>query len=150
MIRQKNQSIDDDEVRRRARIIGLGAVKYADLSQDRTLDYVFSWDKMLAMQGNTAPYLQYAVARIHSIFRKSQRTPTEPFDSARPPETGPERKLARKLLFFPSALHQATKELKPHFLCTYLFELATEFSSFYNLEKVMVEDAPAMELRLML
>ncbi len=150
MIRQKNQSIDDDEVRRRARIIGLGAVKYADLSQDRTLDYVFSWDKMLAMQGNTAPYLQYAVARIHSIFRKSQRAPAEPFDSARPPETGPERKLARKLLFFPSALHQATKELKPHFLCTYLFELATEFSSFYNLEKVMVEDAPAMELRLML
>ena len=100
----------------------------------------FSWDKLLAMQGNTAPYLQYAVARIYSIFRKLERNPKEGSNSPRPPETEAERKLARKLVLFPIALEQATRELKPHFLCTYLFELATEFSSFYNQDKVMVDD----------
>ena len=69
MVVEKNPELEENEIERRAKIIGLGAVRYADLSQDRTLDYVFSWDKMLALQGNTEPYLQYAVARIHSIFR---------------------------------------------------------------------------------
>jgi len=150
MVRQKNIELPEEEVQRRAEVIGLGAVKYADLSQDRTLDYVFSWDKMLAMQGNTAPYLQYAVARISSIFRKVERSTDDSFSQARPPESDAERKLSRKLLFFPLALKQATRELKPHFLCTYLYELATEFSSFYNQEKVMVDDAEAKELRLLL
>jgi arginyl-tRNA synthetase len=150
MVRQKNMELPEEEVQRRAEVIGLGAVKYADLSQDRTLDYVFSWDKMLAMQGNTAPYLQYAVARISSIFRKVERSTDDSFSQARPPESDSERKLSRKLLFFPLALKQATKELKPHFLCTYLYELATEFSSFYNQEKVMIDDVEAKELRLLL
>jgi arginyl-tRNA synthetase len=150
MVRQKNADLTEEEVNRRSQIIGLGAVKYADLSQDRTLDYVFSWDKMLAMQGNTAPYLQYAVARIHSIFRKMECEPSDPFSEARYPESEPEKKLCRKLIFFPLALKQATRELKPHFLCTYLYELATEFSSFYNQEKVMVDDPAARDLRLLL
>ncbi|WP_407680313.1 arginine--tRNA ligase [Candidatus Chordibacter forsetii] len=150
MVRQKNANLSDEEVQRRAKVIGLGAVKYADLSQDRTLDYVFSWDKMLAMQGNTAPYLQYAVARISSIFRKMERSSDGPFNEARPPQSDAERKLSRKLLFFPIALKQATRELKPHFLCTYLYELATDFSSFYNLEKVMVDDPEVRDLRLLL
>ncbi len=150
MVRQKNMELPEEEVQRRAEVIGLGAVKYADLSQDRTLDYVFSWDKMLAMQGNTAPYLQYAVARISSIFRKVERSTDDSFSQARPPESDAERKLSRKLLFFPLALKQATRELKPHFLCTYLYELATEFSSFYNQEKVMIDDVEAKELRLLL
>lgn len=150
MVRQKNPELVDKEVNQRARIIGLGAVKYADLSQDRTLDYVFSWDKLLAMQGNTAPYLQYAVARIHSIFRKLETQPTSSFANARAPKSSFEHSLARKLIFFPRALKQATQELKPHFLCTYLYELATEFSSFYNQEKVMVDDIATRELRLML
>jgi arginyl-tRNA synthetase len=150
MVRQKNMELPEEEVQRRAEVIGLGAVKYADLSQDRTLDYVFSWDKMLAMQGNTAPYLQYAVARISSIFRKMERSTDDSFSQARPPESDAERKLSRKLLFFPLALKQATRELKPHFLCTYLYELATEFSSFYNQEKVMIDDVEAKELRLLL
>ena len=105
---------------------------------------------MLAMQGNTAPYLQYAVARISSIFRKMERSTDDSFSQARPPESDAERKLSRKLLFFPLALKQATRELKPHFLCTYLYELATEFSSFYNQEKVMIDDVEAKELRLLL
>jgi len=150
MVREKNPDLGDEEVERRSTVIGLGAVRYADLSQDRTLDYVFSWDKLLALQGNTAPYLQYAVARIHSIFRKLNRQPNEEFSNARAPQTDAECKLARKFIFFPLALQQATKELKPHFLCTYLFELATEFSSFYNQEKVMVDDSEAQELRLLL
>ncbi len=150
MVREKNSELSGEEVARRANIIGLGAVRYADLSQDRTLDYVFSWDKLLAMQGNTAPYLQYAVARIYSIFRKLERNPKESSNSTRPPETEAERKLARKLVLFPIALEQATRELKPHFLCTYLFELATEFSSFYNQDKVMVDDVSIQELRLQL
>ena len=76
MVAEKNPKLSASEAERRAKIIGLGAVRYADLSQDRTLDYVFSWEKMLAMQGNTAPYLQYAVARIHSIFRKAETSPS--------------------------------------------------------------------------
>ena len=150
MVKQKNKDLPEEEVQRRAKVIGLGAVKYADLSQDRTLDYVFSWDKMLAMQGNTAPYLQYAVARISSIFRKVEKSTEDSFTHARPPKSDAERKLSRKLLFFPLALKQATRELKPHFLCTYLYELATEFSSFYNQEKVMIDDVKAKDLRLLL
>ena len=102
------------------------------------------------MQGNTAPYLQYAVARIKSIFRKMKNDPKGSFPAARPPKSDPERKLSRKLIFFPLALKQATRELKPHFLCTYLYELATEFSSFYNQEKVMVDDPATRDLRLLL
>jgi len=120
------------------------------LSQDRTLDYVFSWEKMLAMQGNTAPYLQYAVARIHSIFRKAQVSPTQILTTHYQPKTDSERSLARKFLFFPGVIKQTTKELKPHFLGCYLFELATEFSSFYNQSKVMVEEEEIKTLRLIL
>ena len=150
MVLEKNPNLEEQEAQRRAQIIGLGAVKYADLSQDRTLDYVFSWDKLLALQGNTAPYLQYAVARINSIFRKLEKEPLELTESARPPESEHERSLARRLTFFPMALKQTLRELKPHFLCTYLYELATEFSSFYNQEKVMVEDSDAQALRIIL
>jgi len=150
MVREKNPELTEEEVTGRAKIIGLGAVKYADLSQDRTLDYVFSWDKLLAMQGNTAPYLQYAVARISSIFRKMPEEADSSILETRAPETPHERALARKLLFFPLALSQTLRELKPHFLCTYLYELATDFSSFYNHDKVMVEDRPTQGLRMLL
>ncbi len=150
MVREKNPELAETEIRRRAEAIGLGAVKYADLSQDRTLDYVFSWEKLLAMQGNTAPYLQYAVARIHSIFRKIGPGAEDLIKDARAPQTDAEKKLARKLLFFPLAIEQAIKELKPHFLCTYLFELATEFSSFYNQDKVMVPEPETQGIRLLL
>ena len=94
---------------KRAKIIGLGAVKYADLSQDRTLDYVFSWDKMLAMQGNTAPYLQYAVARINSIFRKAQSQPEDSFNIFQTSLSESERNLFRKLIFFQLFLNKLRK-----------------------------------------
>jgi arginyl-tRNA synthetase len=150
MVLEKNPDLIEDEVDRRAKIIGLGAVRYADLSQDRTLDYVFSWDKLLALQGNTAPYLQYAVARIHSIFRKVDQSAKDSQSNELAPKTEAEMKLARKLTFFPMAIEQTTKELKPHTLCVYLYELATEFSSFYNQEKVMVDDKEVQNLRLFL
>ena len=150
MVQEKNPEIGEQEIERRAKIIGLGAVRYADLSQDRTLDYVFSWDKLLALQGNTAPYLQYAVARIHSIFRKAKVNRLSLLDVKKPPQTEASLKLARKICFFPLAIEQTTKELKPHILCTYLYELATEFSSFYNQEKVMVSDKELQNIRLFL
>ena len=136
IVRQKNPELDESEMERRARIIGLGAVRYADLSQDRTLDYVFSWDKLLALQGNTAPYLQYAVARIRSIFRKLEIEPGSGEEDASVLVTESENVLARKLIYFPSVLEQTKRELKPHHLCGYLYELATDFSSFYNADKV--------------
>ena len=150
MVKEKNPELDEEEMERRAKVIGLGAVRYADLSQDRILDYVFSWDKLLALQGNTAPYLQYAVARIHSIFRKVKQDRSNLITPATPPKSESEKKLARKITFFPLAIEQTTKELKPHTLCVYLYELATEFSSFYNQEKVMVEDQDTQNLRLFL
>ena len=150
MVIEKNPDLEVSEIIRRAKIIGLGAVRYADLSQDRTLDYVFSWEKMLAMQGNTAPYLQYAVARINSIFRKIESDSIQNYRTEYQPTTDSEKKLARKLLFFSGALKQTEKELKPHFLGTYLYELATEFSSFYSQSKVMVDDEEIKSLRIML
>ena len=130
----------NSEVKKRAKKIGLGAVRYADLSQDRTLDYVFAWEKMLAMQGNTAPYLQYAVARIHSIFRKAEIDHGNSIRLHLSQRPNQNESLRESFCFSLSCLKQTTKELKPHFLGGYLYELATEFSSFYNQSKVMVED----------
>ena len=150
IVESKNPDLEEEEKTKLAEAIGIGAVRYADLSQDRTLDYVFSWEKLLALQGNTAPYLQYAVTRIRSIFRKLDLSLGEGEDGASPPETQSENLLARRLLFFPSVLEQTVRELKPHHLCGYLYELATEFSSFYNSDKVMTEEGSTKARRLLL
>ncbi len=127
-------------------------MKYADLRQDRTSDYEFAWDKLLALDGNTAPYLLYAGARIHSIFRKANLLMD---DAAREAtagafETPTEIALARKLAALPSVLEATLADLRPHFLCTYLHELAGEFSTFYNADRVMVEDKTVQARRLLL
>ena len=142
----------DDECRTIARTVGIASVQYADLSQNRSSNYVFSWDKMLALDGNTAPYLLYAVARIHSIFRKAGVSPSDlSLDSAATPaETPAEIALARKLVKFPDALRQAGETLRPHFLCLYLYELAGEYSSFNTADKVLVDDPALRARRLML
>ena len=119
-----------------ARVIGLGAVKYADLLPNRQGDYVFSWDKLLALHGNTAPYLQYAYARIRSIFRKLRvELPEEAFSLSKtkvllaaPQEVA----LAKHLLNFDLVLDGAAEEYRPNFVCTYLFELAGYFTAFYE------------------
>ncbi len=117
-----------------AEVIGLGAIKYADLSQNRLSDYVFDMEKMVALTGNTATYLQYAYARIQSIFRKGGVTP-EAIRQARPPialSNPAERGLGMRVLRFPEVLEHAATEFKPNILTDYLFDLANAYSTFYE------------------
>jgi arginyl-tRNA synthetase len=150
IVREKNTDLSEEEVKKVANAVGLGAIRYVDLSQNRTSDYLFSWEKMLSFEGNTAPYLLYAVARIHSIFRKGGIQEADEFTSASAFETDEEKALARKILAFPSTIDNVLSDLRPHILCTYLFELAGVFSSFYNANKVIVEEADLRERRLLL
>jgi arginyl-tRNA synthetase len=151
IVAEKAPELPEAERREIARTVGIGAVQYADLAQNRSSNYVFSWDKMLALDGNTAPYLLYAVARIHSIFRKLGLPPgdasTESLASAL--ATPAELALARKLVKFPDGIRLAADTLRPHFLCLYLYELACEFSAFYTADKVAV-DEPAVRARRLL
>ncbi len=112
-----------------ARVVGLGAVKYADLLPNRQSDYVFCWDKMLALQGNTAPYLLYAYARVKSIFRKAEVRSAKCELKLDAPE---EIALAKLLLNFGLTLEAVAEEFRPNFLCNFLFELAGKFTSFYE------------------
>ena len=150
LIKEKNPEIDDAQAGKIAEIIGVAAVRYSDLCQNRTGDYVFSWEKLLAFDGNTAPYLLYAGARIHSIFRKLGIDPSGDFAAASELETEQEISLARKLIFLPSVFELTLSELRPHHLCTYLYELAGTFSTFYNANKVIVDDEGVKQRRLML
>ena len=131
-IAEKNPAMPGDERARVAGMVGIGAVKYADLSGDRIKDYIFDWDRMLSFDGNTAPYLQYAHARICSIFRRagidrsSVRTAAPHLGDPR------ERTLAVRLLRFDAAVWEALDGYSPHKLCTYLYDLASDFTSFYE------------------
>ena len=150
IVREKNADLPEDEAREVAEAVGLGAIRYVDLSQNRTSDYLFSWEKMLSFDGNTAPYLLYAVARIHSIFNKAGIAYAAEFEPRSELDTPEELALARKLLAFPGIIDQVLADLRPHILCTFLFELAGVFSSFYNANKVIVEDQKLMNRRLLL
>ena len=139
-----SSELDDAERRNVAEAVGLGAIKYADLSQNRLSDYVFDWKKMLAMNGNTGAYLQYAFARIQSIFRKGGLTP-EAIRARKPPIllTHPaERALAVRLLRLPETLELAASELKPNILTDYLFDLANAFSTFFEECPVLKAESP--------
>ena len=150
VVTKKNPEFPEQERKAIAESVGIGAVKYADLSSNRTQDYVFSWERLLSFEGNTAPYLLYAVARINSIFRKAEIDPSEPLIGASPIETEAELALARRLMGFVTALELTINDLRPHFLCTYLYELAGTYSSFYNADKVMVSDEAVKARRLIL
>lgn len=147
---EKNPDTPQDEADKIAETVGVAALRYADLSQNRTNDYLFSWDKLLAFDGNTAPYLLYAVARMHSIFRKLDISPDADFSAASETETEQEIALARKLVALPAVFELTLAELRPHYLCTYLYELAGIFSTFYNANKVIVDDESVKARRLML
>jgi arginyl-tRNA synthetase len=137
--------IDDDQV---AAMVGIGAVKYSDLSTDRNRDYVFDWDRMLAFEGNTGPYLQYAHARIRSIFRRGEVPVPDP---AAPVLDDPhERSLGLLLLSFPVALDDTLATYSPHKLCGYLFEVAQAFTAFYENCRVLVDDETQRTSRLIL
>jgi arginyl-tRNA synthetase len=131
-VREKNPTLPDDRRREVARMVGIGAIKYFDLSTDRVRDYVFDWDRMLAFDGNTGPYLQYAHARIRSIFRRSGVDAATVGDLVPLLGTTQERALGLALLGFDGAVSDALDGFSPHRLCTYLFELATRFTDFYE------------------
>ncbi len=151
LVSSKNPDFPEAERRAIADIVGVASVQYADLSQNRSSDYVFAWDKMISLEGNTAAYLLYAVARIRSIFRKAGLDAAmPPLADATAPETPQEIALARKLGKFPDAVQLATNTLRPHFLSLHLYELAGEFSTFYAADKVIVDDPAVRARRLLL
>lgn len=129
LVAEKNPNMPADELEALAKSVGIGAVKYADLSKSRTTDYIFDWDNMLAFEGNTAPYLQYAYTRIQSIFRRAGDDatpgPVQLNDAA-------EEALAQKLVQFNDAIQNVAAKGMPHLLCTYLYELSGLFMSFYE------------------
>jgi len=151
IVSEKSAELPEAQRKEIARVTGLGGVKYADLLPNRQSDYVFSWDKMLALQGNTAPYLQYAYARIRSIFRKAE-LPASHDQSAAIQLLAPEElALAKQLLTFGITLEAVADELRPNYLCNYLFELAGKFTSFYeNCPVLKADDVAARNSRLVL
>ncbi len=152
VVTEKNPELPEPARRDIARVVGLGAIKYADLLPNLQSDYVFSWDKLLALQGNTAPYLQYAYARIRSIFRKSDaagvegRRANEEISLGTPDEIS----LARHLLNFGLALDAVADQYRPNFLCNYLYELAGHFARFYEHCPVLKADVAERASRLAL
>jgi arginyl-tRNA synthetase len=153
VVDENSPELSDDERAAVAEIVGLGAIKYADLSQNRQSDYVFDWDRMMALTGNTATYMQYAYARIQSIFRKGGTTP-EALRAGRPRISlghPVERALGVQLLRLPEALALAVAELKPNILTDYLFDLANKYSTFYdNCPVLKAETAELRDSRLTL
>lgn len=131
LIRSKNTSLTETEIKDIVDAVAIGAVKYADLSKNRTTDYIFDWDNMLAFEGNTAPYLQYAYTRILSIFRKTHVT-LETIEYPIQITNEKERALLIRLLQFDEAVQIVANEGLPHILSSYLYEIATLFSSFYE------------------
>ena len=132
LVAEKNPDMSADELENLAKVVGIGAVKYADLSKNRTTDYVFDWDNMLAFEGNTAPYMQYAYTRVLSVFRKAEVD--EQALAAAPViiTEAREAQLAARLLQFEETLTVVAREGTPHVMCAYLYDLAGLFSGFYE------------------
>lgn len=132
LVAEKNPDMPADELEKLANAVGIGAVKYADLSKNRTTDYIFDWDNMLAFEGNTAPYMQYAYTRVLSVFRKAEID--ENALAAAPVIITEDREaqLAARLLQFEETLTVVAREGTPHVMCAYLYDLAGLFSGFYE------------------
>jgi arginyl-tRNA synthetase len=141
LVRQKNNDLNDQEIKEIARKVGIGAVKYADLCKTRTNDYIFDWDSMLSFEGNTAPYLQYAYTRICSIFRRADIN-LDDFSAKIIISRPQEKQLALKLLQFNDVVEQVAAECYPHTLCNYLYELSSLFMSFYEHCPILKSDVP--------
>ena len=139
LVRQKNSQLSDKEINSIARKVGIGAIKYADLSKTRTNDYIFDWETMLSFEGNTAPYLQYAYTRIRSIFRKAD-IDSSSFSAPVIIASSHEKQLALKLLQFNDVINQVAVDCYPHTLCNYLYELASLYMSFYENCPILKED----------
>jgi arginyl-tRNA synthetase len=145
-VTEKNPALSEADRSTVARMVGIGAVKYADLSTDRLRDYVFDWDRMLAFEGNTAPYLQYAHVRCLSIFRRGELDPASYRSGAVPVVLGTpaERALGLALLGFAPAFTSALESWSPHRLCSYLFDLAGLFTTFFETCPVLQAGDPAV------
>jgi len=149
-VREKNPELPALQRAKVAEMVGIGALKYFDLSTDRIKDYQFDWDRMLAFDGSTGPYLQYAHARICSVFRRAglERSAVRqsPITLAQPLE----RALALRLLTYPTVVEATAESYSPHRLCTYVYELASDFSSFYQECPILKSDEPVRSSRLAL
>jgi arginyl-tRNA synthetase len=149
LVSEKNPELDETKRRGIARVVGVGAVKYADLLPNRQSDYTFNWDRMLALSGNTAPYLQYAYTRIRGIRRKLD-APWDPSNAEvilREPE---EMALGRHLLQFGLVLEAVAEEYRPNYLCNFLYDLAGIFTRFYEACPVLKSEEPTRSSRLVL
>ena len=146
LISQKSTALSEQEKADVIEAVGIGSVKYADLSKNRTTDYVFDWDNMLSFEGNTAPYMQYAYTRIRSIFNRSQIALSDVEQAQLSITDEKERALAIKLLQFEEAVQVVGKDGTPHVLCAYLYELAGAFSSFYEHCPILNHDDQQVKL----
>ena len=153
VINEKNPGIPEEEKEKIAEIVGTGAIKYFDLSQNRTSDILFTWDKVLSFEGNTGPYLQYTYARIQSIFRKlkKENISVTNNDIIFEGMDGIERELSTALLRFPQAVVKAYETYRPNVIADYLFDTARLFNSFYNSKSILKEeDKKVMDARILL
>ncbi|WP_437748318.1 arginine--tRNA ligase [Enterobacter mori] len=132
LVAEKNPDMPADELEKLANAVGIGAVKYADLSKNRTTDYIFDWDNMLAFEGNTAPYMQYAYTRVLSVFRKANIDESVLANATVSITEDREAQLAARLLQFEETLTVVARDGTPHVMCAYLYDLAGLFSGFYE------------------
>ena len=149
LVGTKNPDLAESERREIARVVGIGAVKYADLSKNRTSDYVFDWDQMLSFEGNTAPYLQYAYSRTRSVFRRGDIDPAT-LTGAIVATTAEEHALAVTLVRLQEVLEQVATDGYPHLLCAYLYELASTFTRFYEACPILNAQGSVRDSRLLL
>ena len=144
LVKEKNPDEPEETLREIARVVGIASIKYADLSKNRNSDYIFDWDQMLSFDGNTAPYLLYAYTRIQSIFERggiSVDALRGPIDLAHEKE----QKLAKHIMGFAEAVNKVGDRGMPHLLATWLYELAVEFSSFYEACGILNADTEALK-----
>ncbi|MCX0500606.1 arginine--tRNA ligase [Erwinia billingiae] len=142
LVGEKNPDMPADELKALANSVGIGAIKYADLSKSRTTDYIFDWDNMLAFEGNTAPYMQYAYTRVLSVFRKAGIDESGVTGNAQIVEDR-EAALAVRLLQFEETITQVARDGTPHVMCAYLYDLAGLFSGFYEHCPILTADDEA-------
>ena len=149
LVTSKNPDLDETIRQNISKVVGVGAIKYAELSKNRTTDYIFDWDTMLSFEGNTAPYLQYAYTRIRSIFRRAEIDSTS-LDSKIVLQHPVEFALAVKLLQFPEAIDSVTDDFQANVLCNYLFEVSGQFMSFYEACPILNQDDEIKNSRLII
>ncbi len=151
IVNEKNPELSEEEKDNIAEVVGTGAIKYADLSQNRQTAVIFEWDKILSFEGNTAPYLQYSYARIKSILRRAKEQNKEVKEDVKVNFVDKtERTLAHHLTQFPGVILKAADSCRPNLIADYLFELSKKFNSFYNACPILNQEDEVLYSRLLL